>query len=314
MEGRAPVLSPNRSDREGTFFSKEKFIQAVVQSETANVRILKLETENPPAHLFGLERAHKFNRRSVILAPFGLYASPIDPYGSYDCVYALVAQLKTFNTVSLDWSVRFDHSNLADRLEECGLRRREYTTQVIYLGLSYDAVFSGFSETTRNKIRRAERKGLVVRRAIENRDVSIYYALYQSLVAQRADWGEVYPESLFTELVRLQDDVIFLVTEIDNKAISGGWFFRDGNSMMYWHSALDYEFKRYFPHYALINHAIRLACEERMNSFNMGASGGIASLEHFKSLWGACKVPWWWFVWQNPIWASISKIRKAIRW
>jgi hypothetical protein len=313
VENRARV-TPNTSTCEGTFFSQERFIQAVARAETANVRTLKLQAANSPAHVFALERSHGLNRRSVLLAPFGLYASPIYDHGSHDCVSALVAQLKTFRTITFHWSVRFDHSDLADRLDRCGLDRQEYTTQVLYLDRSYDAIFRGFSETARNQIRRAERKGVVVRRATERQDVRTYYALYQKMVAQRANWATIYPESLFFELVSLKDDVIFLLTEVDNKAVSGGWFFRDGNSFMYWHSVLDYEFSRYFPHYALINHAIRLASQERMSSFNMGASLGTASLEQFKSFWGTHKVPCWSLSWQNPMWASVSKVRKAIAW
>ena len=314
MENRARVLTPDTSACAGTFFSQERFIQAAARAEATKVRTLKLQAANSPAYLFALERSHKFNRRSVLLAPFGLYASPIHAHGSYDCVPAFVAQLRTFWTITFHWSVRFDHNDLADRLERCGLDRHEYTTQVLYLDRPYDEVFRGFSDTTRNQIRRAERKGVMVRRATDLKDVSTYYALYEKLAGQRANWGAVYPESLFFELVSLTDDVILLLTEIDSKAISGGWFFRDGNSLMYWHSVLDYEFTRYFPHYALINHAIRLAFQERMSSFNMGASLGIASLEQFKSFWGTHKVPCWWFSWANPIWASASKVRKAIAW
>ena len=314
MENRGLVLTPATSICEGTFFSQERFVQAVVQAETANVRALKLQAPNSPVHLFCLERVHRLNRRSVSLAPFGFYASPIDAHGSYDYIPALVAQLKTFRTIAFDWNVRFDHGDLADRLEQCGLKRHEDSTQVLYLDRAYDAVFKGFSQTTRNKIRRAERKGVVVRRSTESCDVMTYYKLYRKLAGQRANWRTIYSESLFSALVSLTDDVIFLLTEIDKRVVSGGWFFRDGNSVIYWQGALDYEYKDYFPHYAVINHAIRLACQERMKSFNMGASLGITSLEQFKSFWGTRKVPCWWFVWQNPIWTSISKIRKAIPW
>jgi Acetyltransferase (GNAT) domain len=306
------VLSPNTSDHDGTFFSQEKFIRAVVQAEMKNFRTLKLQTENSLTHLFGLESTHKFNTRRVWLAPFGLYAYPI--HGADGRISDLVVRLKTFRTIAFYWSVRFDHGDLADQLERCGLVRHEYTTQVLYLDRSYDAIFRGFSQTTRNQIRQAERKGVIVRRATENRDVSTYYALYQKLVGQRTDWGEIYTESLFAELVSLRNNVIFLLAEVDQQAIAGGWFFRDGNSLMYWHSVLDYDFKHYFPHYALINNAIRLASHEGMSSFNMGASLSKASLEQFKSVWGARKVPCWSFVWQNPIWVSISKVRKAIQW
>jgi Acetyltransferase (GNAT) domain len=309
MESCAPVLTQNTLNRQGTFFSQERFIRAVAQSDK-NFRSLKLQTENSPTHLFGLESVHRFNTRRVWLAPFGLYAYPTDGPGSEGRVSDLIGELKTFRTIAFQWSVRFDHGDLADRLERCGLDRREYTTQIIYLDGPYDAVFRGFSETTRNKIRRAERKGLIVRRATEPKDVSKYYGIYHKLKEQRADWNENYTQSLFSALVSLQDDVVFLIAELDKEAVAGGWFFRDGNSLMYWHGALDYGFKDYFPHYALLNHAVRLASEEGMRFFNMGGSAGKTSLEHFKSLWGANKVSCWGFVWKNPIWCAAARILK----
>ena len=307
------MLSPNTSDHNGTFFSQEKFIRAVVEAETTNFRTLKLQTGNSPTHLFGLASTHKFNTRRVWLAPFGLYAYPINGADG-SRISDLITELKTFRTIAFYWSVRFDHGDLANQLERCGLDRREYTTQVVYLTGPYDAVFKGFSETTRNKIRKAERKGLVVRRATEPEDVSSYYEIYQQLRGTRGDWTENYTESLFSALVSLTDDVVFLLAELDKQPIAGGWFFRDGNSFMYWHGALDYRFKDYFPHYALLNHAIHLASEEGMSAFNMGASVGKESVEHFKSLWGSHKVPCWWFTWENPIWASIATVRKRIPW
>src|ERR1700730_6997759 len=165
MECRAPVSTVNISAREGTFFSQERFIRAVAKAETANVRILKLQHANSAVCLFGLERVHKFNRRSVLLAPFGFSAYPIHADGFGNCVSPLVAQLKTFRTIHFEWNVRFDHGDLADQLEGCGLNRFQDTTHVLYLDRAYDSLFRGFSETTRSKIRRTERKGVIVRRA-----------------------------------------------------------------------------------------------------------------------------------------------------
>jgi len=213
-----------------TFFSQEKFIRAVVQAQMKNFRTLKIQPGNSGTHLFGLESTHKFNTRRVWLAPFGLYAYPLGAGGR---ISDLVAALKTFRTIAFYWSVRFDHGDLADQLERCGLDRRENTTQVIYLTGPYDAVFRGFSETTRNKIRRAERKGLIIRRATEPGDVRSYCEIYQKLREQRGDWIDNYTESLFSALVSLTEDVVFLVAELDKQVVAGGWFFRDGNCLMY---------------------------------------------------------------------------------
>ena len=307
-----PALSTNTAEREGTLFSQVRFIQAVVRAEASNVETLKLSSANSPVHLFALQRNHKFNTHSVSLAPFECYAYPIDMDGTQNAVSALVAQLKTFRTLFFHWSVRFDHCALADQLERCGLSRQESTTQVLYLDRSYDVLFRQFSETTRNQIRRAYRDGISVSQTIDMADVASYYALYLAMIGERKSWSSVYGQSLFKELIQLRDDVIFLVAKLEGTVIAGGWFFRDGNSMIYWHGVMDYAFKKYFPQYAVVNYGIQLASKEEMETFNMGASMDIVSLEKFKSFWGTKKVPVWMFTWRNPFWSSLLRLRRRV--
>lgn len=313
MGCQARMLISNICASEGTFFSQERFIGAVARAEgSASVRVLKLQSPRSPAYVFGLERALSFNRRSVSLAPLGLYAYPVHADGSDDCVSLLVAQLKTFQTVCFDWNVRFDHADLATQLEDCGLHRFPDTTHVLSLDRPYEALFKGFSQTTRNQIRRAERNGVVVSRATTDLDVAKYYSLYTKMIEQRSGWSTIYDKHLFDELFTLDRDVILLLAKLDDELTGGGWFIRDGNSLFYWQGAINYERKDYFPYSAIINCAIRLACNAAMTSFNMGGSGGRASLEQFKSFWGAQKVPYWRLVWHNPIWSFISHCRSRV--
>ena len=101
----------------------------------------------------------------------------------------------------------------------------------------------------------------------------------------------VYSQPLFDELFLLDKDVILLIAEVNGSIIAGGWFIRDGNSLFYWQCAMNYDFKRYYPYYAIVSRGIRIACNDAMKTFNMGASAGRPSLEEFKSFWGARKVP-----------------------
>jgi hypothetical protein len=309
-----PALSTKTAEREGTLFSQERFIQAVVRAGTPNFCALKLHSTNSTVHLFGLQQNHKLSTRSVSFAPFGCYAYPIHMDGTQDSVSALVGQLRTFRTRSFYWSVRFDHSSLADQLERCGLDGQEYTTQVLYLDRPYDALFRAYSRATRKEIRRADRKGVSVYQTTDLEDVALYYALFNKVVSERESWSGVYEQSLFNELIQLREDVVFLVAKLNRRLIAGGWFFRDGNSLFYWHCAMDYAFKQYFPYYAIVNRGIQLACTEEMETFNMGASMGISSIEQFKSFWGTKKVPCWMFTWENPFWSSLLRIRGRVTW
>ncbi|HEY3620070.1 MAG TPA: GNAT family N-acetyltransferase [Candidatus Sulfotelmatobacter sp.] len=307
-------MRPTISGREGNFFAQERFIEAVVRAEGgAGVRVLKVQSEKSPPYIFGLERIHRLNIRSVSLAPFGLPAYPIDYDRSRDNTSQLVGQLKTMGTLGLDWNVRFDHQDLAKQLTECGLKSVEWTTHVLYLDRYYDALFSNFNASTRHKIRRAEREGVVVRRTNKYGDLKAYYQIYETCFRERK-WDFVYSLKLLEELLELSDDVLLLVAESQGTIIGGGWYIRDGDSLFYWKSATNYgyDYKHHYPMYAIMNYAIRLACAESMTSFNMGG-GNIASLEQFKSFWGTRKLPIWGFSWKNPVLSPVRRTWSSVR-
>jgi len=179
-------IRTNKPAPEGTFFSQERFVRAVERAEgNASVRVLKVQSVKSSACIFGIERIRRLNMRSISLAPFGLFAYPMHAERLNNCISLIVAQLKTFQTVSFDWTVRFDHTDLANQLENCGLHRFESTTQVLYLDRPYELLFKAFSQTTRNQIRRAKRKVGVVSRATHELDVARYYDLYKKVNEQR---------------------------------------------------------------------------------------------------------------------------------
>ena len=45
---------------------------------------------------------------------------------------------------------------------------------------------------------------------------------------------------------------------------------------------------------------------------DFGGSAGIASLEQFKSSWGARPEMNWVFEWKNPLWASLSALKSRL--
>jgi hypothetical protein len=312
MGRQANMLTWNTCVPRGTFFSQEKFVEAVARAGTPDFRVLKLQGTRSPAHLFGLERIRKYNRRSVWLAPFGLPAYPSGGCRLDESVPHLLARLKSPRTADFEWNVRFDHGDLAKKLNDAGLHCVESTTQVLYLDRPYGDLFRRFSETARNKVRRAERKGVLVHRATEQADLTKYYALYQKVGIERK-WGSIYSKSLLGDIFSLNDNVVLLIAKLNDLSIGGGLFIRDGDSFFYWQGAMNYEYKSYFPHYAIINSAIHFASEEGKASFNMGASLGIPTLEQFKSFWGAVKVPHWQFIWHNPIWSFVSRCHSKLR-
>jgi hypothetical protein len=296
-----------------TLFSQGRFVNAIVR--TTSDSVLPIELRSPTSHstLFGMKTLHSFGRQSVALAPFGLYAHP-SGRGDLDAsLRDIVRQLKTWSTVSFEWNVRFDHVELAQQLLTQEIPVRRIMTQTLSLDGNYEASFARFDSTTRNLVRRARRQGLLVRTTYDLSDVSAYYEVYTEMAAQKGNYSELYSRALFDELLKLHDDVVFVVADLANKIIGGAWFFRDGGTLFYFHSAMDLNYSRHSPIYAIIDYAIRMAHEEGRNVFNFGGSSGIASLEQFKAKWGAKPQYCWRFKWRNPLWQTVQNVRSIWR-
>ena len=123
----------------------------------------------------------------------------------------------------------------------------------------------------------------------------------------------MYPLAIFDELVKLSEDVVLLVAEVDNSIAGGALFFRDGDTLLYWHAAVDRQYSRQAPSYAILDFAVRMAHDESRRGLNLGGSNGIVSLEQFKAKWGAQPQYCWRFTWRNPLWRLVAKIRSIWR-
>jgi GNAT superfamily N-acetyltransferase len=254
---------------------------------------------------------YSYGRRSISLAPFGLYAHPSNSGDLDAAVTDIVRQLKTFSTTAFQWSVRFDHVALAQALVRTGLRFSRPKIHVLNLNRDYETTFSKFNSTTRNLVRRVKREGVVVRCTSDADDVRAYYEVHTRLATEKGYHRSLYPKAMFDELVKLEKDVIFVVAEVEKKIVGGAWFFRDGETFLYWHAATDRKYSRHSPGYAIVDYAIRMAYQEGRKALNLGGSIGIASLESFKSKWGAEPQYCWYFSWQNSLWQMVQKVKSG---
>src|SRR5262249_13603338 len=169
----------------------------------------------------------------------------------------------------------------------------------------YERVFARFTASTRNHVRKSARRGVAVRATTRPEDVRAYYDVHTRLAEQRGNYAFVYPVEVFLELVRLGDEVRFLVAEVEGRVAAGGLCFRAGPSVRSGHGATDRAYSSHYPFNALLTDAIRWGCEAGATTFDFGASGGIGSLEQFKAGWGAEAQANWEFTWHSPLWTYV---------
>jgi Acetyltransferase (GNAT) domain len=136
------------------------------------------------------------------------------------------------------------------------------------------------------------------------------YSVHERLVEAKGGYNFIFPREFLFSLIADGKMGRMFVARLNDSIIGGGLFLRDGDSIFYLHSAHDRQYSKLYPSCAVINAAIRWAHETGAASFNFGGSGGIDSLEKFKSFWGATLVENWHFSWQHPFWANTDKLRR----
>src|SRR5262245_1172227 len=317
--GRQPVASSLRGHRDNSvFFSSIQFAEAVSTAlrDKYSPFGIPVTGSGPPRTMYALQVPSRYGSRYLWLAPYDLHASP-DWVGRLDLstVQGIVARLRGIRTRRFVWNVRFDHEPLAAALTSLGFKSEHTYSYVVDLDHDYEQVFAAYSATTRNHVRKAHRRGVRVRHAESEADVHAYYHVHRRLVRlkqqQMGSYGYVYPVELLLELTKLRGTARLLLAEWDGQVIGGGLFVHDGCSIYYFHGASDRAYSHMYALCAVIDEAIRWACEVGAAFFNLSGAPGLPALEKFKSSWGTRRVVNWTFQWANPFWERLSALRQT---
>jgi hypothetical protein len=266
--------------------------------------------------MYAVETPARYWSRYVSLAPYHLPASP-GWHGELELstLKRILQRLTGPRTRGFVWHVRFDHESLAAGLTSLGFQAQRSSTYVLYLNRNYEEIFAGYSATIRNHVRKARRRAVRVRDAHVLADVRAYYEVHMRLVRQKQQtghYGYVYPIELLIELFKLDGTARLLVAEWEGQIVGGGLFLRDGCSVYYFHGASDRDYSHLYPLCAVLDEAIRWACESGASFFNFTGAPGLPTLEKFKSSWGTCREFNWTFEWFNPFWARLASVKDKI--
>lgn len=166
----------------------------------------------------------------------------------------------------------------------------------------FDAVWSDrFSSATRTKIRRAERSGLTIESDTTGRLIPVFYDLYTKWLELRARerhipmfigrWRGYRRDSRNKfELVaeKLGDKCRVWIARLDGQPVAASIVLTHGKTAIYWRSAIDKKRAgRTRANDLLQRRIIEDACNSGCHYYYMGESGGVKSLMHFKSRFGA---------------------------
>jgi hypothetical protein len=164
--------------------------------------------------------------------------------------------------------------------------RSSAVTHILDLRPGFDALWEeSFSAQCRNKCRKAESAGVIVRRG-DPSEAGAYYGLY---AAATREWGyddPPYPDLLFDELLESDAAELWLAF-LDDRPIAGIVTLGGSDDLYLFTSAMDRDHRKAAPVNALERVVIERACEVGLSYYDLGGSLGIRSIEQFKESFGA---------------------------
>jgi CelD/BcsL family acetyltransferase involved in cellulose biosynthesis len=186
-------------------------------------------------------------------------------------------------------SVDLTSNPFDDAVADAGLpwTRREFT-QVVPLPADPDELRRTWSRGHVSAVNKAVRAGLAVTEATAARQWRDYARIYRLSVERWGSADVVHGDELFDDLARSSSGKVRLwLVELDGAAIAGAICFYQGDTVVYWHGALDAAHQKLRPATLLHAQVMRHAAETGHRWYDFCPSGGKEGVIAFKERFGA---------------------------
>jgi predicted N-acyltransferase len=185
-------------------------------------------------------------------------------------------------------------------------REVEDETQILGLHGGYDELYAGFKPTNRNKIRKARKAGVNVRRGQTTEDFLSYHRVLLDC-AKNWDGRVRFGRSFFVNLSDISTGAVQLwLAEHEGKVVGGLLNFMHGDSVMNWSAVMLRNARALSPMNMLHAEAIRDAVNRGLATYNFGSSAGIDGVDTFKTTFGTTRVGYTHYLIQKR-WFSLVK-------
>lgn len=223
----------------------------------------------------------------LVSMPFLNYGGPL---GSEEAVRALVSDAVSMarrDQVKL-LELRSRHPQPLD----LPVSHRKVTTVLDLAPGDPDAVFRAVPRSLRNRIRKAQKSGVVVKFGADQvRGFHQIFARHMRFLGT-----PTHHRRLFEEIAAVfPEDALFACAYIGNRPVAAGaGFFWNGEFEITWASALR-EFDEAKPNMGLYWALIERAAASGCHTFNFGRSTPNSGTHAFKKHWGSRDEPLWWY-------------------
>ncbi|MFH1865022.1 MAG: GNAT family N-acetyltransferase [Candidatus Eisenbacteria bacterium] len=224
---------------------------------------------------------------------FGTFGGPVLGAGApANAASALLAEF-----VSAAASLRVGLAQLVDRSGRVGesdlpgFERVDDRVQVVRLDAGYDELKTRFKPSARNKIRKAVKAGVVIRRAESEADFLAYHAVLEECSREWSIRPRPGPE-FFSALSRLDAEAVQMWLAVqDGDVLAGDLNFALHGTVMNWGNVSTDAAKSLAPNNLLHANAVEQGVLDGHHTYDLGSSGGIAGVRAFKSSFGTVDIP-----------------------
>ena len=278
-------------DPSATFFARAEWVELV--SEASGGRPFYLLAREGGRLVAGLPAVATPRLCFSVLEslPHGTYGGVVAAPG---CPAGAASELlESYQRIALGPSVAAAHlmdlRGIGDGLPR--FRASDEGAQIVRLDRTFDEVWNGFKPSARNKIRKAQKAGVGVRRASTEADFTTYHAMLEESSAR---WGQAcaFELDFFLKLSRLPGDAVQMwVAELDGEIIGADLNFAQNGWIMNWGNVSRRDARRHAPNNLLHAAAIERGIEEGQRVYDLGSSAGIRGVEAFKAAFGTERIP-----------------------
>lgn len=235
----------------------------------------------------------RFKAETLESMAFGTFGGPVvaedAPEGTVESLLAGFARAASSLRVGIAQLV--DRSGRVDGSALPGFERIDDVVQVVRLDAEYEELQRRFKPSARNKIRKAIKAGVTVRRAESEADFLAYYTILEEC---SRDW-EIRPRpglEFFSALSRLDPDAVQMWLALqDGHVLGGDLNFAMHGTVMNWGNVSTDAAKSLAPNNLLHANAIEQGVRDGHHTYDLGSSGGLEGVRAFKASFGTVDAP-----------------------
>ncbi len=239
--------------------------------------------------------AMRYARRgfyATVSMPFGTYGGPLVGDGAPNSAYERLATrfFEEAQSPRVTFAEIVDYPPRVPSNLNTGTRDVEDETQILGLHRGYDDLFQGFKPANRNKIRKAQKAEVIVRRGQSTADFLAYHGVLLDC-AKNWDGRVRFGREFFINLSDIQTGAVQLwLAEHEGKLVGGLLNFMHGDSVMNWGAAVLRKARAVSPMNLLHAEAVRDAVNRGLATYNFGSSAGFDGVDSFKTTFGTTRV------------------------